>query len=137
MIKFPIELLGKFKSENVKKVIQIEINLKDEADLKAKTKQVATLLKKFTREEHKEYLTKYKQFFIIVYSHASREVKIARLNQISEISLREPINITKPIRYIEFMVLAHLTEPLSQQFKDLAPLDAYIIDFVKKLGKEK
>jgi hypothetical protein len=109
--------------------------MKTEADLKANEKLLVGMIKKFTKEENKEYLTKYKELFTTIYSRTPNALKINRMREISEISLREPIDLTKPILFIEYITLASVTEPFSAQYKDSKILDDYIEQFVESRFK--
>lgn len=129
-----LEELNQYKSTNVQKVFDIETDFKSEKDLKKYGEELIKLMRKFTKVENKEYLTKFKQLFTLIYSLMPEDFKITRMHELSDLSLREPINMTKPIRFIEFMVLARTTIPFSSMLQANSPaiLDDYINEFVEK-----
>jgi len=129
-----IEVFEHFTSDNVRMVIETELSFKNEEDVKKAEPTLAPILKKLTSDELKEYLNKYKELFTIRYLLTPNDVKLARMRQLSELSLREPIDMTKPIKFIEYMVLAQVTEPFasSPAFNGFVTLEDYIDGFVDK-----
>jgi hypothetical protein len=122
-----------FESENVEKYVTIEFDVIDEDDLKKHAKEMLEISKNFTEAENVEYLTTLKKWYEFKYERLSYEDKIRRLEELSELSLFVPIDINKPIKYIEFMTIARSIPAFAERMTNFTDLDDYISNFASKM----
>jgi hypothetical protein len=127
---------AQFTSEQVKTYVTIELGLNSKDDFDQHANALKTLIQTFTPEEQIEYLTIIHQWYQFKYANYPLALRLIRLHELSELSLRVPIDMIQPVRFIEYMTLAKTIPTFQRAMQNFTPLADYITQFVANLHAE-